>query len=89
MYTQTVDTPLTIKGTVAVKFSALTENLGEDGTPIGERDNLMVSAMLVDIAPRARPSPPSTHRAAMFPRSPWPKAAPGWAAASATTTSRS
>ena len=89
MYTQTVDAPLTIKGTVAVKFSALTENLGEDGTPIGERDNLMVSAMLVDIAPRARPSPPSTHRAAMFPRLPWPKAAPGWAAASATTTSRS
>ena len=37
MYTQTVDAPLTIKGTVAVKFSALTENLGEDGTPIGER----------------------------------------------------
>ena len=85
MYTQTVDAPLTIKGTVAVKFSALTENLGEDGTPIGERDNLMVSAMLVDIAPQGQTFP----ALAMFPRLPWPKAAPGWAAASATTTSRS
>ena len=57
MYTQTVDAPLTIKGTVAVKFSALTENLGEGGTPIGERDNLMVSAMLVDIAPQGQTFP--------------------------------
>ena len=81
MYTQTVDAPLTIKGTVAVKFSALTENLGEDGTPIGERDNLMVSAMLVDIAPRARPSPPSTPPAATSPRPRPCRTAPGWAAA--------
>ena len=57
MYTQTVDAPLTIKGTVAVKFSALTENLGEGGTPIQDRDNLMVSAMLVDIAPQGQTFP--------------------------------
>ena len=57
MYTQAVDTPLTVKGSVAVNFSALTENLAEDGTPIGERDGLMVSAMLVDIAPEGETFP--------------------------------
>ena len=51
MYTQAVTEDTTVKGSVAVKFSALTENLGEGGTPIQDRDGLMVSAMLVDIAP--------------------------------------
>ena len=57
MYTQTVDTPLTVKGSVAVHFSALTQNYGEGGTPIGQRDALMVSAMLVDIAPEGKTFP--------------------------------
>ena len=57
MYTQTVDTPLTVKGSVAVHFSALTQNYGEGGTPIGQRDALMVSAMLVDIAPEGETFP--------------------------------
>jgi len=57
MYTQTVDTPLTVKGSVAVHFSALTQNYGEGGTPIGQRDGLMVSAMLVDIAPNGTTFP--------------------------------
>ena len=54
MYTQAVTESTTVKGSVAVNFSALTENLGEGGTPIGERDALMVSAMLVDIAPEGK-----------------------------------
>ena len=54
MYTQTVEKDTTIKGTVAVNFSALTENTDDNGTPIGERDALMVSAMLVDIAPEGK-----------------------------------
>ena len=57
MYTQAVDTPLTVKGSVAVHFSALTQNYGEGGTPIGQRDALMVSAMLVDIAPEGETFP--------------------------------
>ena len=57
MYTQTVEKDTTIKGTVAVNFSALTENTDENGTPIGERDALMVSAMLVDIAPEGETFP--------------------------------
>ena len=57
MYTQTVEKDTTIKGTVAVNFSALTENTDENGTPIGERDALMVSAMLVDIAPEGKTFP--------------------------------
>ncbi|MDY3867421.1 MAG: S-layer homology domain-containing protein, partial [Dysosmobacter sp.] len=57
MYTQTVEKDTTIKGTVAVNFSALTENTDENGTPIGERDALMVSAMLVDIAPAGKTFP--------------------------------
>lgn len=54
MYAQTVEKDTTIKGTVAVNFSALTENTDDNGTPIGERDALMVSAMLVDIAPEGK-----------------------------------
>ena len=57
MYAQTVEKDTTIKGTVAVNFSALTENTDENGTPIGERDALMVSAMLVDIAPEGKTFP--------------------------------
>ena len=57
MYTQTVEKDTTIKGTVAVNFSALTENTDDNGTPIGERDALMVSAMLVDIAPEGKTFP--------------------------------
>ena len=57
MYTQAVTESTTVKGSVAVNFSALTENLGEGGTPIGERDALMVSAMLVDIAPNGTTFP--------------------------------
>ena len=57
MYTQAVTESTTVKGSVAVNFSALTENLGEGGTPIGQRDGLMVSAMLVDIAPESETFP--------------------------------
>ena len=57
MYAQTVEKDTTIKGTVAVNFSALTENTDDNGTPIGERDALMVSAMLVDIAPEGKTFP--------------------------------
>ena len=57
MYAQTVEKDTTIKGTVAVNFSALTENTDENWTPIGERDALMVSAMLVDIAPEGKTFP--------------------------------
>ena len=57
MYTQPVEKDTTIKGTVAVNFSALTENTDDNGTPIGERDALMVSAMLVDIAPAGKTFP--------------------------------
>ena len=57
MYTQAVTESTTVKGSVAVNFSALTENLGEGGTPIGGRDGLMVSAMLVDIAPEGKTFP--------------------------------
>lgn len=52
MYAQTVEKDTTIKGTVAVNFSALTENTDDNGTPIGERDALMVSAMLVEYRAR-------------------------------------
>ena len=45
------------------------------------RDGLMVSAMLVDIAPEGRPSPPSTLRPPMLTRRFCPRMAPGWAAA--------
>ena len=57
MYTQTVEKDTTIKGTVAVNFSALTENTDDNGTPIEDRDALMVSAMLVDIAPAGKTFP--------------------------------
>ena len=57
MYTQAVEKDTTIKGTVAVNFSALTENTDDNGTPIEERDALMVSAMLVDIAPKGETFP--------------------------------
>ena len=57
MYTQTVTEDTTVKGSVAVNFSALTQNYGEGGTPIGQRDGLMVSAMLVDIAPESETFP--------------------------------
>ena len=57
MYTQTVDQDMTIKGTVAVNFSALAKNTDDNGTPIEERDALMVSAMLVDIAPEGETFP--------------------------------
>ena len=57
MYTQPVEKDTTIKGTVAVNFSALTENTDDNGTPIKERDALMVSAMLVDIAPEGKTFP--------------------------------
>ena len=57
MYTQTVEKDTTIKGTVAVNFSALTKNTDDNGTPIEERDALMVSAMLVDIAPEGETFP--------------------------------
>ena len=57
MYTQAVTESTTVKGSVAVNFSALTQNYGEGGTPIGQRDGLMVSAMLVDIAPEGKTFP--------------------------------
>ena len=57
MYTQTVEKDTTIKGTVAVNFSALAKNTDDNGTPIEERDALMVSAMLVDIAPEGETFP--------------------------------
>ena len=57
MYAQTVEKDTTIKGTVAVNFSALTENTDDNGTPIEDRDALMVSAMLVDIAPEGKTFP--------------------------------
>ena len=57
MYTQTVEKDTTIKGTVAVNFSALTENTDDNGIPIEDRDALMVSAMLVDIAPEGETFP--------------------------------
>ena len=100
MYTQTVDEPITVKGSIAVSFDAVADNVakppaaqaaaasvsipGEDpkgtvdhnnemaaltddadnGTaayaadlPIRERDALMVSAMLVDIAPEGETFP--------------------------------
>ena len=100
MYTQTVDEPITVKGSIAVSFDAVADNVakppaaqaaaasvsipGEDpkgtvdhnnemaaltddadnGTaayaadlPIRERDALMVSAMLVDIAPNGETFP--------------------------------
>ncbi|WP_302658532.1 CocE/NonD family hydrolase [uncultured Dysosmobacter sp.] len=60
MYAQTVENDTTIKGTVAVNFSALADNMPDaaDGDqPIGERDALMVSAMLVDIAPEGETFP--------------------------------
>ncbi len=57
MYTQPVEKDTTIKGTVAVNFSALTKNTDDNGTPIKERDALMVSAMLVDIAPEGKTFP--------------------------------
>ena len=57
MYAQTVEKDTTIKGTVAVNFSALTENTDDNGTPIEDCDALMVSAMLVDIAPEGKTFP--------------------------------
>ena len=57
MYAQPVEKDTTIKGTVAVNFSALTENTDDNGTPIEDRDALMVSAMLVDIAPEGKTFP--------------------------------
>ena len=57
MYAQTVEKDTTIKGTVVVNFSALTENTDDNGTPIEDRDALMVSAMLVDIAPEGKTFP--------------------------------
>ena len=57
MYTQAVTEDTTVKGSVAVNFSALTQNYSEGGTPIGQRDGLMVSAMLVDIAPESETFP--------------------------------
>ena len=40
-----------------MNFSALTKNTDDNGTPIEERDALMVSAMLVDIAPEGETFP--------------------------------
>ena len=50
MYTMDVTQDTTIKGSVAVNFSAATRN-GEGDKTLADRDGLMVSAMLVDIAP--------------------------------------
>ena len=74
MYTMDVTQDTTIKGSVAVNFSASTLN-GEGEKALADRDGLMVSAMLVDIAPEATPPAPTC------PRPPWPRAAPGRAAA--------
>ena len=70
MYTQTVEKDTTIKGTVAVNFSALTENTDDNGTPIGERDALMVSAMLVDIAPEGKTFPAFNTSGSYVPKTP-------------------
>ena len=60
MYAQTVTTPMTVKGSIAVSFSALADNMpdaSDTDLPIEERDALMVSAMLVDIAPEGKTFP--------------------------------
>ena len=60
MYAQTVTAPMTVKGSIAVSFSALADNMpdaSDTDLPIGERDALMVSAMLVDIAPEGKTFP--------------------------------
>ena len=60
MYAQTVTAPMTVKGSIAVSFSALADNMpdaSDTDLPIEERDALMVSAMLVDIAPEGETFP--------------------------------
>ena len=60
MYAQTVTAPMTVKGSIAVSFSALADNMpdaSDTDLPIEERDALMVSAMLVDIAPEGKTFP--------------------------------
>ena len=60
MYAQTVTAPMTVKGSIAVSFSALADNMpdaSDTDLPIEERDALMVSAMLVDIAPEGKAFP--------------------------------
>ncbi|MCD8192903.1 MAG: hypothetical protein LUD55_08945, partial [Oscillospiraceae bacterium] len=60
MYTTDVTETFTVKGSVAVNFSATasnTEDAGEDDVAIEDRDALMVSAMLVDIAPEGETFP--------------------------------
>ncbi|MCD8374436.1 MAG: CocE/NonD family hydrolase, partial [Oscillospiraceae bacterium] len=60
MYTTDVTETFTVKGSVAVNFSATasnTEDAGEDAVAIEDRDALMVSAMLVDIAPEGETFP--------------------------------
>ena len=60
MYAQTVTAPMTVKGSIAVSFSALADNMpdaSDTNLPIEERDALMVSAMLVDIAPEGKTFP--------------------------------
>ena len=69
MYTMDVTQDTTIKGSVAVNFSASTLN-GEGEKALADRDGLMVSAMLVDIALRGLPSPPATPPAPTCPRPP-------------------
>ena len=56
MYTMDVTQDTTIKGSVAVNFSASTLN-GEGEKALADRDGLMVSAMLVDIAPEGTTFP--------------------------------
>ena len=56
MYTMDVTQDTTIKGSVAVNFSAATRN-GEGDKALADRDGLMVSAMLVDIAPQGETFP--------------------------------
>lgn len=60
MYAQTVTAPMTVKGSIVVSFSALADNMpdaSDTDLPIEERDALMVSAMLVDIAPEGKTFP--------------------------------
>ena len=73
MYTMDVTQDTTIKGSVAVNFSAATLNgdvTGDSVTPedLANRDGLMVSAMLVDIAPEGETFPACNTSGAYVPK---------------------
>ena len=67
MYTMDVTQDTTIKGSVAVNFSASTLN-GEGEKALADRDGLMVSAMLVDIAPEGTTFPACNTSGAYVPK---------------------